>query len=84
TTGHDPLPPRQTAQGMAAAVARECQAAGIAAPRVSVEPGRAIAAPAGITLYTVGVTKDVALGGGFHRLYIAVDGGMSDNIRTAL
>ncbi|MDR1823904.1 MAG: diaminopimelate decarboxylase [Bifidobacteriaceae bacterium] len=84
TTGHDPLTPRQTAQGMAAAVAKECQAVGIAAPRVSVEPGRAIAAPAGITLYTVGVTKEVSLGGGFQRLYIAVDGGMSDNIRTAL
>jgi diaminopimelate decarboxylase len=84
TTGHDPLPAPAIAAGMAALVARECAAESIEPPHVTVEPGRAIAAPAGITLYTVGVVKPVTLPGGFTRLYVSVDGGMSDNIRTAL
>ena len=53
-------------------------------PRVAVEPGRAIAGPTTFTLYTVGTVKDVPLDHGTARRYIAVDGGMSDNIRTAL
>ncbi|GMA88598.1 hypothetical protein GCM10025868_38480 [Angustibacter aerolatus] len=53
-------------------------------PRISAEPGRAIAGPSTFTLYRVGTTKDVALDGGGTRRYVAVDGGMSDNIRTAL
>ncbi|MDR1186391.1 MAG: diaminopimelate decarboxylase [Bifidobacteriaceae bacterium] len=84
TTGHDPLPPDQIASRMAAHVERECRAEGIAVPHVTVEPGRAIAAPAGVTFYTVGTVKPVSLDGGFTRLYVSVDGGMSDNIRTAL
>ncbi|MDR3361152.1 MAG: diaminopimelate decarboxylase, partial [Bifidobacteriaceae bacterium] len=84
TTGHDPMPVAEIAAGMAALVGRECEAAGIAPPHVTVEPGRAIAGPAGITLYTVGVVKPVTLAGGLSRLYVSVDGGMSDNIRTAL
>jgi len=46
-------------------------------PRLMTEPGRSIVAPAGITLYTVGTIK--AIGG--VRTYVAVDGGMSDNLR---
>jgi len=56
-----------------------CQHAGIAA-RVSAEPGRAIAAAAGITLYRVGTIKDVP---GI-RTFVAVDGGFIDNPRPAL
>jgi diaminopimelate decarboxylase len=56
----------------------------VTVPRVSVEPGRAIAGPAGFTLYTAGTIKDVELDHGTSRRYVAVDGGMSDNIRTAL
>jgi diaminopimelate decarboxylase len=37
-----------------------------------------------VTLYEVGTIKDVALDGGLTRRYVSVDGGMSDNIRTAL
>jgi diaminopimelate decarboxylase len=84
TTGHDPMTPAEAAAGMAALIGRECAAEGIAPPHVTVEPGRAIAGPAGVTLYTVGVVKPVTLPGGFTRLYVSVDGGMSDNIRTAL
>ncbi|MDR0945996.1 MAG: diaminopimelate decarboxylase [Bifidobacteriaceae bacterium] len=84
TTGHDPLTPEQVANQLAGAVARDCADLGLTPPRVSIEPGRAIAGPAGLTLYTVGVTKKVTLDGGFTRLYVSVDGGMSDNVRGAL
>jgi diaminopimelate decarboxylase len=53
-------------------------------PDIAVEPGRAIIGPAGITLYEVGTIKPVNLDGGLVRTYVSVDGGMSDNIRTAL
>ncbi len=56
-----------------------CEAAGITA-RVSAEPGRAIAAAAGITVYRVGTIKEVP---GI-RTFVAVDGGFIDNPRPAL
>ncbi|MDQ1646376.1 MAG: diaminopimelate decarboxylase [Cryptosporangiaceae bacterium] len=61
-------------------VERECAMSKLAVPRLAVEPGRAIAGPAGVTLYEVGTVKDAD---GL-RTYVSVDGGMSDNIRTAL
>jgi diaminopimelate decarboxylase len=84
TSEHDPLEPKQLAQQLARIVHRECQGLGIAVPRISVEPGRAIAGPSAFTLYRVGTIKDVPLDGGIVRRYVSVDGGMSDNIRTAL
>jgi diaminopimelate decarboxylase len=84
TSDHDPLPAKGMAASLAEIVMRECQFLGVAVPRVSVEPGRAIAGPAGFTLYTAGTVKDVELDHGTSRRYVAVDGGMSDNIRTAL
>ena len=84
TTEHDPLPPKNLAAGMAEIVDRECRASGVAVPRISVEPGRAIAGPTTFTLYEVGTVKVVDLDGGASRAYLSVDGGMSDNIRTAL
>jgi diaminopimelate decarboxylase len=60
-------------------VREACTAAGITA-RVGAEPGRAIAAGAALTLYTVGTIKDLP---GI-RTYVAVDGGMSDNPRPVL
>ncbi len=53
---------------------------GMARPEVGIEPGRSIVAEAGITLYTVGQIKDVK---GI-RKYVAIDGGMYENIRPAL
>lgn len=53
-------------------------------PKLAIEPGRAIIGPSTITLYTVGTIKPVEVAGGFIRNYVSVDGGMSDNIRTAL
>ena len=84
TSQHDPLAAKALADSMAEIVARECQFLGVAVPKVSVEPGRAIAGPTTFTLYRVGTIKDVALEHGAARRYVAVDGGMSDNIRTAL
>ncbi|CAN5237401.1 diaminopimelate decarboxylase [soil metagenome] len=62
------------------AVRAGVSARGLPAPRLAVEPGRSIAGPAGITLYTVGTVKDVPGG----RTWVSVDGGMSDNVRPAL
>jgi diaminopimelate decarboxylase len=74
--------------------ARACAAAGLdPAPRLCVEAGRSIAAPSGLTLYTVGTIKEIrrnGLGGdgggdgGLVHTYVAVDGGMGDNPRVAL
>ncbi len=61
------------------AVHDACQAAGVTA-RVTAEPGRSIAAKAGITLYRVGTLKEIP---GI-RTYLSVDGGMSDNPRPVL
>ena len=63
----------------AEAVLDGCREAGIDA-RVTGEPGRAIAAAAAVTLYTVGTIK--AIPG--VRTFVAVDGGMSDNPRPVL
>jgi diaminopimelate decarboxylase len=84
TTQDDPSDPAQLATEMSKIVEHECKALGIAEPRLSIEPGRAIVGPAMCTVYTVGTVKEVALDGGARRTYVSVDGGMSDNIRTAL
>lgn len=72
------------ADGIVDAVAAECAARGIRMPTLAFEPGRSIVGQAGITLYTVGTTKPVALDERLERLYVSVDGGMSDNARPAL
>jgi diaminopimelate decarboxylase len=84
TPTDDPPAPDLMAKSLLEIVTRECQIAGLAVPTVVVEPGRAIAGPGTVTVYEVGTIKDVALDGGLVRRYVSVDGGMSDNIRTAL
>jgi diaminopimelate decarboxylase len=89
TSEHTPLSPRELGERMADLLRRELKAVGdgspgTPSPRISIEPGRAIAGPSTFTLYEVGTVKDVDLGGGAKRTYVSVDGGMSDNIRTAL
>ena len=71
---------KDLAQSLRQIVDVQCAVAGLAQPRLTVEPGRAIVGPSMVTLYTVGTIKDVD---GL-RTYVSVDGGMSDNIRTAL
>jgi len=53
---------------------------GIDRPAVVIEPGKGIVGEAGITLYTIGSIKEIKN----VRKYVAVDGGMTDNIRTEL
>ncbi|MER5930090.1 diaminopimelate decarboxylase [Streptomyces sp. NPDC002054] len=80
TSEDDPREPHEIAKALNEIVARECESAGLRAPRISVEPGRAIVGPTAFTLYEVGTIKPLE---GL-RTYVSVDGGMSDNIRTAL
>ncbi|WP_275006025.1 diaminopimelate decarboxylase [Promicromonospora iranensis] len=82
------LDPERVAKDIAQSVSAVCQELGTGLPRFSIEPGRAIVGPAGVTLYTVGTVKPVTVssdgGADFTRTYVSVDGGMSDNIRPAL
>ena len=80
----DPPPVAELAAKLSAIVNDESAALGLPTPRLVVEPGRAIAGPGTITLYEIGTVKDVDVSSTAHRRYISVDGGMSDNIRTAL
>ncbi|WP_300266127.1 diaminopimelate decarboxylase [Microbacterium sp.] len=84
TSVDDPTPIEQLAAEIVTAVAEGCAARGIPIPALAFEPGRAIVGTAGVTLYEVGTTKDVRLDSGMSRLYVSVDGGMSDNARPAL
>jgi diaminopimelate decarboxylase len=84
TTQDDPSDPAQLATELGKIVEHECRARDIAIPRLSIEPGRAIVGPAVCTVYSVGTVKQVDLDAGAERTYVSVDGGMSDNIRTAL
>ncbi|MFH8755310.1 diaminopimelate decarboxylase [Streptomyces atroolivaceus] len=80
TSEDDPREPHEIAKALSDIVTRECESAGLRTPRISVEPGRAIVGPTAFTLYEVGTIKPLE---GL-RTYVSVDGGMSDNIRTAL
>jgi len=84
TTQDDPSDPAQLATEMTKIVEHECRALEVAVPALSIEPGRAIVGPAMCTVYEVGTVKEVRLDAGASRTYVSVDGGMSDNIRTAL
>lgn len=80
TSQDDPSPAGDLADRMFKIVSDECAALSLALPHLSVEPGRAIVGPSTFTLYEVGTVKPLD---GL-RTYVSVDGGMSDNIRTAL
>ncbi len=80
TAADDPMSTADHAAGLRTIVERECTAVGLGVPRVVVEPGRAVVGPTTVTVYEVGTVKDLP---GL-RTYVSVDGGMSDNIRTAL
>jgi diaminopimelate decarboxylase len=84
TTQDDPAEPARLAAELTGIVEHECRALGVPVPRLSVEPGRAVVGPAMCTVYEVGTVKVVDLDAGARRTYVSVDGGMSDNIRTAL
>jgi diaminopimelate decarboxylase len=80
TAADDPMSTADHAAGLRAIVEKECANANLTVPRVVVEPGRAVVGPTTVTVYEVGTVKELP---GL-RTYVSVDGGMSDNIRTAL
>ena len=87
TEADEPVAPGVIANNLAAHIRQEIRRLGITCPRISIEPGRSIAGPAGMTIYTAGTTKTVWVehDGEHHpRRYVAVDGGMSDNPRPVL
>ncbi|MGH3889906.1 MAG: diaminopimelate decarboxylase [Pseudonocardiaceae bacterium] len=84
TADDDPPPPAILAEQLRSIVGDHCRAAGLPVPVLVVEPGRAIAGPGTVTLYEVGTIKEVTAGASIRRRYVSVDGGMSDNVRTAL
>ncbi|WP_432148614.1 diaminopimelate decarboxylase [Streptomyces sp. bgisy029] len=67
------------ARRLTAELSESCAAAALPVPRLVIEPGRAIAAPAGVALYRVLAVKHAG-----PKTFVAVDGGMSDNPRPAL
>ena len=80
TVDENPSSIREFAECTANAVRKYCAQYSVPEPRLLVEPGRSLVANAGVTLYTVGVMKTLPN----IRKYVGIDGGMSDNIRTAL
>jgi diaminopimelate decarboxylase len=80
TRNDDPPTPREFVEVVHRALLAGCAQRGLKVPQLVVEPGRSIAGPAGMALYTVGSIKDIP---GVRR-YVAVDGGMGDNIRPKL
>lgn len=84
TADQQPLNVAEVAEDLITKVEKYAAAQGVPTPRVMVEPGRAIAGPSTVTVYEVGMLKDVHVDDTRTRRYIAVDGGMSDNIRPAL
>ncbi|HJE21024.1 MAG TPA: diaminopimelate decarboxylase, partial [Bifidobacterium pullorum] len=93
TDGEDSMDIDVELRRLSEAVSAVNRAFGMPAPVISFEPGRWIVAPAGVTLYRVGTIKPVHLPEGTtdaagepidERVYVSVDGGMSDNIRPAL
>lgn len=77
---HDPSPFETYMERVSKVVKSECERLGIEQPAILIEPGRSIAAPAGITLYTVGARKEIPN----IRTYVSIDGGMCDNPRYIL
>ena len=82
--GEVTVEPEDVLPAIHAAVTAACAKYKLSIPVISLEPGRNIVGPTMFTLYEVGTVKDVALESGTVRKYISVDGGMSDNARTAL
>ncbi|ANK59415.1 diaminopimelate decarboxylase [Loigolactobacillus backii] len=80
TAEDHPLAPQDYVKDIVAVVKKLTSSAGLKLPAIWIEPGRSMVAEAGTTLYTVGSRKDLA---GI-RSYLALDGGMGDNIRPAL
>lgn len=80
TKDDEPLTNDLYVKAIADTVEKEVRRLALDMPEIWIEPGRSIVGDAGVTLYTIGSMKDIPN----VRDYVAVDGGMSDNIRPAL
>ena len=80
TSEDQPLAPTEFVDAILKETVAQTQAHHVPMLEVWIEPGRSLVATAGMTLYTLGASKDIP----GTRKYLAVDGGMGDNIRPAL
>jgi diaminopimelate decarboxylase len=80
TDDDDPPTPSQFMQIVTESVRSWFEARSLPLPSLLVEPGRSVAGPAGVAVYTVGARKEIP----GVRTYVSVDGGMGDNIRPKL
>jgi diaminopimelate decarboxylase len=80
TRDQNPPTVQEYAHVIVGSMVENCHRLGLDPPRLVLEPGRAIVGPACVAIYQVGVIKDIP----GVRKYVAVDGGMGDNIRPAL
>lgn len=80
TSEDDPKPASEYVAEIIAEVKQQAEHYGLNIPEIGIEPGRSLVGDAGITLYKIGSSKEVPE----VRKYLAIDGGMTDNIRPAL
>ena len=75
-----PPSPKDLAEVVLSALDSACTKYGVELEKVYIEPGRSVVSTSGVTLYTVGSSKQVPQG----KKYVAVDGGMADNVRPSM
>lgn len=80
TEKDQPLAPEEFVKHLITDIKKETEQLSLKMPEIWIEPGRSLVGDAGITLYSIGSRKDVPN----VRKYVAVDGGMTDNLRPAL
>ena len=80
TPDRPPPPIAAYAEAIATALRAGCERHGLPLPEVHIEPGRSVVGRAGVAVYTVGARKEIP----GVRTYVAVDGGMADNVRPAM
>lgn len=80
TEDNDPVKYEAYMEKVSVAVKATCTELGVKQPFIIIEPGRSMAGPAGITLYSCGGVKEIPN----IRTYVSIDGGMTDNPRYAL
>ncbi|HEY3414342.1 MAG TPA: diaminopimelate decarboxylase [Armatimonadota bacterium] len=82
---HAPISVKEFAAKVVGALVESLDRYGAGRPHLELEPGRSIVAEAGTTLYTVGAVKEVSIPEApGKRIYVDIDGGMSDNPRPQL
>lgn len=88
TADDDPPAPGDLVRGITGVARAAFEERGLDVPAILFEPGRALAGPAGVTVYGIGTVKRIPRARGHadqpDRVYVSVDGGMSDNPRYAL